>query len=131
MLTKLFKNTMFQINRTIHAHSLMFNTVFEANFWSWSCIRPYVGGGIGLVYFDGDLTTDNPLPTSIEIDDPKLGWQGIVGVNLAITQSIDLFGEYRLMQTSEIDIENSDTGAILGTADPEFDTYLVGIRFYR
>ena len=110
-------------------HTLMFNVLFEANFGRMHYISPYVGAGIGLAYFDADLLVNSF--TEVEIEDPQLAWQAIAGVNFSVSESFDIFAEYRFMQTEELDLENAATGAIVGTADPEFDSYLIGIRFYR
>ena len=82
-----------------------------------------------MAYFDADLLVNSF--TEVEIEDPQLAWQAIAGVNFSVSESFDIFAEYRFMQTEELDLENAATGAIVGTADPEFDSYLIGIRFYR
>ncbi len=121
--------TPYDLEGDLDVHTLMFNTVFELNNRGpLSYISPYFGAGIGLARFDGELMSTG---LDIEVDDTKLAWQGIFGVNMALSQAIDLFGEYRILWTSEVDVHNAMTGASLGMTDPEFDTYLVGLRFYH
>lgn len=112
----------------LQVHSLMFNTVFQLNYGPMAYVSPYYGAGVGVAFFDSDISG---LGGNLGLDETQFAWQGLVGVNVALSQGVDFFGEYRIMRTEELALEDSVTGSNIGTTDPEFNTFLVGLRFYR
>ena len=112
----------------LQVHAMMFNAVFQLNYGPMAYISPYYGAGVGVAFFDSDIDGQGG---NLSLNETQLAWQGLFGVNVALSQGIDLFGEYRIMRTSELELQDSVSGDVLGTTDPEFNTYLVGLRFYR
>lgn len=112
----------------LQVHAMMFNAVFQLNYGPLAYISPYYGAGVGVAFFDSDITG---LGGNLELEETQFAWQGLFGVNVALSQGVDVFGEYRIMRTSELDLEDGVSGLPLGTTDPEFNTFLVGLRFYR
>jgi len=108
-------------------HTLMVNGLYDLSSMKLGPVTPYVGGGIGLGIFGSDMTT---AVGTLDIDGPKFAYQGIIGGNVRLNKGADLFGEYRYLATSSVDIVNA-AGNAIGSEDPVFNSFLLGIRLYR
>lgn len=95
-------------------------------------IQPYVGVGIGYVDIDSDL---NYAPGArINDDDNVFGYQFQIGTSLLLTDSFDLFAEYRRTYADDLELDRRGGGpgglAITKQeTDYESDTFLAGVRF--
>lgn len=114
----------------LFAYSLMTNLYHDfANlrFHGW---RPYVGGGIGIAFLDGDFST---AMLDLEIDDELFAYQFMAGANKTLTSNVDLFLEYRYFATDDFDLVNRTPMPAVGFGkdDYEADSIFVGFRVYR
>ncbi|MEZ6094731.1 MAG: outer membrane beta-barrel protein [Pirellulaceae bacterium] len=67
---------------------------------------PYVGAGAGFAYVDADFHNFNtPVLHRSHDNDSAIAYQWIVGGNKSLTQNVDVFAEYRVMQTANIDFQ--------------------------
>ncbi len=72
------------------AVSLMSNIFYE--FHNSSNFRPYVGAGIGGLWVNGN---DGALATSVDQSHPIWAYQGIVGIDYTIANTLHYFLDYR------------------------------------
>lgn len=75
-------------------------------FYPQSPIGPYLGLGGGLVSADYDVTVDDAI--FIDDDDSALGFQGILGVDVAVTQRLTFVAEYRFWAVSKLEMRQPD-----------------------
>lgn len=91
---------------------------------------PYVGGGLGIAFLDGDFTTTT---LDLEISDEEFAYQFIVGGSKSLTSNVDAFLEYRYFATTNFDLVNN-TPALpveFGEDPYEANNLFVGLRLYR
>ncbi len=112
----------------VFSYSGMANVYHDFDRFNVAGIRPYVGAGIGLAIVDGDLET---AATSIDIDGAAFAYQFIVGGSKSLNRSVDLFAEYRYFGTSNLDVVNAGTGALIDRDNPAVDNILFGLRVMR
>jgi opacity protein-like surface antigen len=87
------------------------NVVLTYPEWTW--IKPYVGGGIGLVhFFDSDVTVGGATVSTGS--DTEFAFQAKAGVAFQITPTISIAPEYRFIwvNTSGNGIGNTHAHAI-------------------
>ncbi|HMO15323.1 MAG TPA: outer membrane beta-barrel protein [Pirellulaceae bacterium] len=87
------------VDGSIQAYSLMGNLVYEMNNLNLGALRPYVGGGIGIVFVNANLNT---IMGPLAINDTTGGFQGFTGVERQISSNARAFAEYRYFLTSRI-----------------------------
>ncbi|MEX2649951.1 MAG: outer membrane beta-barrel protein [Alphaproteobacteria bacterium] len=91
-----------------------------------SDFTPYVGAGVGWLRHGFDNVT--PIGGGfIDDDDGGFAYQGIAGLGYALTETIELFIDYRYLRSEDLDMTTS-TGV---SVDVEYDahTVLAGLRF--
>ncbi len=91
-------------------------------------IRPFVGGGIGMMYGDVDLTSDvggNPL--SVSGTDTVFAWQVGAGVEVPVSDNMSVLASYRYIEASGFEFEDDDSTAI--EADLNASVITVGAMF--
>ncbi len=108
----------------INAYSLMGNLVYELG--QVAGLQPYIGGGIGLGFIEGDLTIGG-FP--FDVDDSSFAYQGIVGVSRQLSARAKLFGEYRYFAATDVDVDMGGFGSF--TTDYEANNFIVGLQFTR
>ena len=81
-------------------------------FYPQSPIGPYLGLGGGLVSADYDVSVGDS--SFIDDDDSTSGFQGILGVDIAVTQRLTFVAEYRFWAISKLKMQQPD-GAPLNT----------------
>ncbi|WP_237057492.1 outer membrane beta-barrel protein [Microbulbifer sediminum] len=108
----------------ISADYLFVNAYYD--FDMGSALTPYVGAGIGNAMVDVDYSPSGV--SIIDDDDSVLAYQFMGGVNLALSDQLELFGGLRWRQTDDLSV-----GASLFPAgfELEADTFLaeVGTRW--
>ena len=105
-------------NTEVRTWDAMTNVLYD--FDLGSPIRPYVGVGVGAVNVDakvGGLGSD---------DDWAFGYQGIAGVEYAVSDTVALFTDYRYMATQGLNV-NPGTGGI--NDEYRSHTVLAGLRW--
>ena len=76
-------------------------------------VRPYIGGGVGFARHDGTaalaIQPMPPLPSGLEGedsgDDTVVAYQFMAGVEVELAEGAQLFGGYRYMATTDLEIE--------------------------
>jgi outer membrane protein OmpA-like peptidoglycan-associated protein/outer membrane protein W len=114
----------------ITAISGMVNVLYDIDFGS--VVVPYVGVGVGaaLVEAEADLVQGNPF--NFQDDAWAFAYQGIVGVNLRLDESVDLFADYRYFSTYGLHLEdNYFPGPVTTESDDDYraHTVMAGLRF--
>lgn len=101
------------------------NVLYDIN--TGSSLTPYVGAGIGYQSTDVDY---QPSGVSVgEGDDDGFAWQAIVGASFAVTEQLDVFGQYNYRESfSRADIELSLLPATLGVQSKQ-SIISAGIRY--
>jgi opacity protein-like surface antigen len=94
------------------AYSAMFNGYYD--FRNGSSFTPYLGAGAGLIHSKSELVeTTNFIGTSGK--DTSLAYQGMAGVNLALSDDISVGLGYRYLGTSSNEEFASNTHEVLGS----------------
>jgi outer membrane protein OmpA-like peptidoglycan-associated protein len=109
---------------TMRATSVMANVLYD--FDINSPVTPYLGAGLGLTQVK--LRNASPFgASSINDSDRALAMQGIAGLSYALSDSTDLFTDYRYFKTRDLDMRTA-----AGTAasfDEDTHSIMVGVRF--
>lgn len=109
---------------TMRADSLMGNVLYD--FDINSPVTPYLGAGLGLTQVK--LRNASPFgASSINDSDRALAMQGIAGLSYGVSDSADLFADYRYFKTRDLDMHTA-----AGTAasfDTDSHSVMVGLRF--
>ena len=71
-----------------------------------SGLTGYLGAGLG--FSDNEITIFNPFATGTTESDFALAYQFIAGVDVPVTNSLDLFLQYKLLGVSETEYERLD-----------------------
>lgn len=100
---------------TLQSYSGMFNAYYDFSWPRIHCLNLYLGGGLGMSYLTGDITTDT---INYEADTGSFAYQLIFGGNLPLTKRLDLFSDYRFLGMSNISIDDTTNNLSLGRADP-------------
>jgi outer membrane protein OmpA-like peptidoglycan-associated protein len=79
--------------------AFMVNGYYDFDF-GWPLV-PYVGAGIGIAQYSASGITGTGLGFTVDDDETKLAYQGIVGVSYAITDALSLSADYRYFATQE------------------------------
>ncbi len=90
---------------TISSFATMLNATRDLDCLSFSYFTPYVGGGFGLVFINGDLNTP---ATTVNVEGTELGYQGIAGVRTELFNNLNLLTEYRLFGTTDAHISTGN-----------------------
>ncbi len=112
---------------------LMGNILFEVG--DIGGFRPYVGGGAGVGWntwsnVQGGASLTFPAGTALYDDkrDPALQWQGIAGVSHAVSDSVEVFAEYRYIGLQNNKFASTTVGSASGHSDRSHNA-LAGVRF--
>ena len=103
----------YRMTGDVDTWSLMMNArqLFDVDVGS---VRPYIGGGVGFARHDGAAALAIPpipslLPTGLEGkdsgDDTVFAYQFMAGVEVELAEGARLFGGYRYMATTDLEIE--------------------------
>jgi opacity protein-like surface antigen len=117
--------------KTYSLSSLLF---YDFNRLSLGGFRPYIGGGVGAVFADGNLDLAPgivviqviPGPNR-RIHDSAFSWTWVAGVQRSLSQRMTAFAEYRQMGTS--DLKQFSNGGYMGDVQLDSSSILGGIRF--
>ncbi len=85
--------------------ALMMNAYYDFEM-GWP-LTPYIGAGIGVARYKADGITGAGLGFTVDDEDTKLAYQGIVGVSYAITDAVSLSADYRYFATQEPHLRTS------------------------
>ncbi len=110
----------------VFGYTAMTNLYYDVASLQFAGVTPYVGGGIGVAAFDGDIGT--PIGP-VDIHDAAFAYQGIVGAAKRFNRNLDLFAEYRYLGTTDVSAELN--GASIGDTRPEYENVFFGVRFNR
>lgn len=113
------------LDGNVRSYSIMGNLIRELNIGNQWRLTPYVGGGVGIVFVDGNMTGGGD---DYVIDATAFGYQGLAGVGRQIGARTTAFAEYRYLGTSNIDI----AGPAATTADRySAHNLFFGLQFHR
>jgi len=110
---------------SLRSYAIMGNLVRElgrGNRWG---LTPYIGGGLGISFIDGDISSGGD---DFAIDDTTFAYQGFVGLDRQLGMRAKVFCEYRYFGTGSFDIQ--------GPANVNSDRYsghnvFWGLQFQR
>lgn len=114
---------------TVNSYSTMANFYRDLTSFSLGNITPYLGGGFGVTYVDGNWSVPG-AGLQYSIDDWAFAWQIMAGATIQLTNQTDFFTEYRYYDTSEVDIVNA-AGGIIGDFNYENSSIVAGFRIKR
>lgn len=112
----------------LQTYSGMVNIVFDLYQRTAGCAGLYLGAGLGALYVDTDIVT---ATESFASHDTSFAYQFIGGVNYALTQRVDLFGEFRYLGADYINVDNLTTGVSLGDFSIDTNNIFFGVRVRR
>lgn len=108
----------------VDALTFMGNILYD--FQRFGKFKPYLGVGIGLarVRFDGV----RPIGGGVINDhDMAFAFQGIAGLSFDLTDRFEVFGDYRYLGTTDLDVQVATSGSTV-SADYGNHTVMGGIR---
>lgn len=117
-------------NGHFNQFSLMANLYHDfGNFQFLGC-TPYIGGGIGIAFLDGEFNT---ATLDLDIDEESFAFQVIAGASKQLSQNTDAFVEYRYLETDDFDLINvtPPVPVEFGSDPYQANSVLFGLRFYR
>jgi opacity protein-like surface antigen len=88
----------------------------------------YLGGGIGGIYMDAEFAT---AANTYECDDTSFAYQFIGGVNLPVSERIDIFTEFRYLGADYLNVDNLTAGQSLGDFTFDSNNLFFGVRLRR
>ncbi|MFL0648068.1 outer membrane protein [Cylindrospermopsis raciborskii UAM/DH-BiRr] len=98
----------FPVSGDISATTILLNGYYDI--YTGSKFRPYIGAGIGLGFFRGDVDTTN-------VDGSSFVWQAKAGIQYEVVRKGNIFGELKYANASSYTLK--DTALGLGTIIPE------------
>jgi opacity protein-like surface antigen len=107
-------------------YTSMTNLYYDANDFCVAGMTPYIGGGVGAAFADGDFTT---VAGDLDVHDGAFAYQLMTGLSKQVCSSAELFAEYRYFGTSDMDIELA--GTVLATHSLESENVFFGMRWNR
>lgn len=111
-----------EIERT----SLMVNAVKEFRSFQFLGVTPYLGAGVGLTNVGLDVTDVGG--SFMTADELVLGYQAMAGLALDVTECLQVFAEYRLMGTG--DLEDAKFAGSAGDLDLGLSQHaILGVRW--
>ena len=114
----------------IEAYSAMFNMAFDLDRFQILGATPYVGGGVGAAYIDGNFAART---VACDIDEAVFAWQGFGGFEKQISCRVSAFAEYRYFGTSDAQIDCAVTGGGTFSDDVRYtaENIFFGVRIVR
>ncbi len=117
------------ISGDVRAYSAMFNILQDSD----RCIlgaTPYVGGGFGAMYMDGDIFDAN---NNCNLDELVLAYQAIVGASRKVNSRVSVFTEYRFLGTTDFDVPCTDLVGLTTTTETDYtaESVVFGFRMRR
>jgi len=108
----------------VEALTFMGNILYD--FQRFGKIKPYLGGGIGLARVRFDSV--RPIGAGMINDhDTVFAYQGIAGVSFDLTDRFEVYGDYRYLRTSDLDVQEAVSGTTVH-AEYSNHTVLGGVR---
>jgi len=101
---------------------------------SWR-VQPYIGGGIGIGTdrwhnVSGGALAGFPAPTFTSQDTAQFQWQGIAGLNFALSPQTALFADYRYIDLDNRHFNADPIGSFRSGRDQKSSSVLLGIRYF-
>ncbi len=106
-------------------HTLMANAYYD--FYNESIFTPYVGGGIGMAFLDGQIDMEfDGRQYSNDMDDTLFAWHVGGGVGVAVTENVTADLGYRYLGTSTA---YGEVGGNEVKTDISAHEFSIGVRF--
>jgi OOP family OmpA-OmpF porin len=107
-------------------------TTILANVWlnaNMDIVDPYVGGGVGIGFVDGDLTVLNGVPTDV-FDGSDVGFAAQVGAGLRfpVSDSFEIDVGYRLRAVFDVELDSAIAGFDNSAEDFYTHSFQVGVN---
>lgn len=106
----------------------MINILFDFNKRQPGCSNFYGGVGVGIIHVNGEIVSAG---TTYDVSDSSGAFQAIAGVTRAISERVDVFGEYRFLNAQNILVTDQTTPVSLGDFEFTNNSFLFGLRFRR
>jgi opacity protein-like surface antigen len=118
------------MNGDLTSYSGMANVYWEFTQFPHTCLKPYIGAGLGFTSIDSSMTNlagANLIPAGGG-NDSSFAYQFLAGVNYKAYRNMDLFLEYRLFKSDSLRIETvPNWGA--GDYDYQSEGLFAGLRW--
>ena len=88
----------------LNTSPFMSNVYYDFKNCNFHNLVPYVGTGIGVVFTDSDFNTP---AVNVSINDEAFAYQFIAGASKPMSNSIDLFAEYRFLGTNDLLVQRT------------------------
>lgn len=112
----------------IESTAFMVNVLVD--FSEQSSFSPYLGGGLGIAHVEADGFGVNSISNVVSDGESVLAYQVIAGASWDISQSTEIFGEYRYFATDDPSVQTSAaTGAVPTEIEYRSNNVLLGVRF--
>jgi opacity protein-like surface antigen len=112
----------------LNTHSFMLNTVFDAVPRNLYTPSVYIGGGIGILYADGDIAAGG---IDYEVSDTSFAYQFLLGLNYPLSMRLDAYTEFRYLGADYLGVDDNTNNVALGDFNIDTASVLVGIRLRR
>ncbi len=112
----------------IESTAAMVNVFID--FSEQSSFSPYIGGGLGIAHVEADGFGVSAIPNVLSEGESVLAFQAIAGASWDISQSAEIFGEYRYFATDDPSVQTSAAaGAVPTEIKYQTNNILLGVRF--
>jgi opacity protein-like surface antigen len=112
----------------IESTAAMVNLLVD--FSEQSSFSPYLGGGLGFAHVETDGFGVSTIPNVLSGGESVLAFQVMVGASWDISQSAEIFGEYRYFATDDPSVQTSAaTGGVATEIEYQSNNVLLGVRF--
>lgn len=126
----------FNLGGELNAHSGMGNAIWQFSHLGSRWVKPYVGAGIGFVFFDAEFNQlgQNVLTAGQE-GNSSFAYQFFAGINTQLSERMDVFVEYRHFSADELRLETNllnvnGSGAVIDNQfDFEANNLFFGLRY--
>ena len=117
----------------IETTSLFFNSIH--NFNTDTSVSPYIGAGLGYTKVESDLAYNPTFGASIRDDDTTFSYQLLLGLDVAFTDNLKSFIEYRYVDAGNVDLSRTGGGpggiqTTTQNGDITFDGFGAGLRYH-
>ncbi len=103
---------------SLESYSWMSNMVIDFPPRKEGAPNFYAGGGLGVLYANGDLAT---ATTNYNVSDASFAYQFLAGINVPVRSNVDFFTEYRFLGANNITVDDLTNNISLGDIVRQID----------
>ena len=107
-------------------------TMVFANTWlntSLGWVDPYIGGGVGVAFTNGDLSVTNGAGDQFSSNETDLALQAGAGLRFPVASNVEIDASYRLRAVFDVDFDSDIAGFTGRGGDIITHTAQLGLTF--